>query len=755
MQKSHTYKFILCLIGILSCVLLFFLTRSVCRTGDEARAESYADIYTYGDSSAEETKIFCQELEGEWYLFLPSREADTVHLYGTEQGTEDVALSEEQETIYESDFGKLHILRSQNIPSVYFTSEDPAEFGRDYIDQDNDHENRTSGSLALCNSNGKLSMREGVDQIRVRGNSTALLEKKPYKVTLHKKQDLLSDGSKQTDYALLAGAADPSLIRNRLSYDLQKELSYPHSIQAENVDLYYDGEYRGNYLLTELPGIERTDARLAPQQLNNDRQNSGLSSDTVTTLSDTNGYGLPFTYIAEAKAPDKVDGGYLVEMDNAYYETSLNVFMTSYGSHFEVVSPKYCSKEEMLYISELFERMYRTVQGNGTSPDSGLSLDTYFDYDSLAAMWSISEVTGNLDAFNSSTYFYTLEGQEKIYGGPLWDFDNGAGVSIWDSDETMDYWHWIDFMDIYKIKKANGTYYQTMIAPMIDDFVRQKCKAYTEELAWSAAMDDLIWPGRDKSNAEYISEVETYYHERNQSILRDINEYPDEVVSGTIAIGNRDFAVGAKINLRPIYSPTEDGISIKNLSCRSEDKTWDLSTGPVEDTYEEGREYLFFMTIEPNFGRKFDPGIQFEFANGKIISQEMNADGKIELVLSSGMPKVENTVYEGIDYDLVYDKDYYLSHYPEVFDEVGDGDEDVLRYFIEEGIPEGEQGCEHFSVLTYLEANDAMLRPYYGEDYSAILEHYLIGGGYEGGFTGDPTQKAITEGEEDGAESTD
>lgn len=104
MQKSHTYKFILCLIGILSCVLLFFLTRSVCRTGDEARAESYADIYTYGDSSAEETKIFCQELEGEWYLFLPSGEADTVHLYGTEQGTEDVALSEEQETIYESDF---------------------------------------------------------------------------------------------------------------------------------------------------------------------------------------------------------------------------------------------------------------------------------------------------------------------------------------------------------------------------------------------------------------------------------------------------------------------------------------------------------------------------------------------------------------------------------------------------------------------------------------------------------------------------
>lgn len=94
---------------------------------------------------------------------------------------------------------------------------------------------------------------EGVSgaTIRVRGNSSASLwEKKPYKIRLQKKADLLcreDDVFKDKDWLLLKDSGINSLI----GFKINEMLGLPYSPQFRYVNVILNGNWKGTYLLGE------------------------------------------------------------------------------------------------------------------------------------------------------------------------------------------------------------------------------------------------------------------------------------------------------------------------------------------------------------------------------------------------------------------------------------------------------------------------------------------------------------------------
>ena len=97
----------------------------------------------------------------------------------------------------------------------------------------------------------------GDSGIRLRGNSTAGLAKKPFKLKLDKKTDLLGMG-KNKNWALLANAIDTTNMRNKLLLDFSGDIGAPTYMQSENVSVVFNGQYLGVYELCEQVRIGST-----------------------------------------------------------------------------------------------------------------------------------------------------------------------------------------------------------------------------------------------------------------------------------------------------------------------------------------------------------------------------------------------------------------------------------------------------------------------------------------------------------------
>ena len=94
-------------------------------------------------------------------------------------------------------------------------------------------------------------------QIKVRGNSTAGGEKRPYNFKLSSKQNVLEMG-KGKKWCLLANMFDKSLMRNKLAFGLAQAVGLAYTPDFRMVDVWMDGVYVGNYMLTEPVEVNST-----------------------------------------------------------------------------------------------------------------------------------------------------------------------------------------------------------------------------------------------------------------------------------------------------------------------------------------------------------------------------------------------------------------------------------------------------------------------------------------------------------------
>lgn len=414
----------------------------------------------------------------------------------------------------------LNVMISSNVRAMYLVSDDPANYGRAYIEGSSDHSTQATGSMLLVDPDGTVVYNGGLSQIKGRGNSTWRFDKKPYQIKLDKKTDLLETGNKDNKnktWVLISNPYDHSYVRNSVAYTLAQQMGVASAIEYAPIDLYYDGEYRGSYLLTEK--VQINSGRVDIQDLED--MNSDVNGDaSYTIVQGTNSYGNPIKYAVGVKNPSDITGGYLMEFDTGYFSDEDGWFSIWNGSrylYFVSKSPEVWSYEEANYMSCLLQDAFDAMRNGGVNPRTGRSTSSYVDIDSLASLYWMCELTLNRDAFNwSSTYLYKdsdASGNSKITFGPAWDYDITLGnTEMVAHAYEMDPEGWWTrsstelgyiFMKDPAVVSAIESKKASAIKLCRDYINGDQFKSYMSSVQDSFAMDTVIWHNVTES-ASYI-----------------------------------------------------------------------------------------------------------------------------------------------------------------------------------------------------------------------------------------------------------
>lgn len=88
--------------------------------------------------------------------------------------------------------------------------------------------------------------------------------------------------------------------------------------------------------------------------------------------------------------------------------------------------------------------------------------------------------------------------------------------------------------------------------------------------------------------------------------------------------------------------------------------------------------------------------------------------------------KLYDAFVQEVDWDLLFDGDYYIQTFP-VLAHLYHKDKDLLlRHFQTVGIHEGRQGCEGFNVAAYQKNCDAKVRNAFGDNYECYYFYYAM-----------------------------
>lgn len=473
-------------------------------------------------------EISAVEAEGETYLFLPPN-ADIAELSlrfelngepaavtlsgenGSAESAETVNLrkvagkdrqgryvfSAETEGVRE----RIYIMQGEGLPSMYLWS-DSAEENRKWVDSSK--ENEAEGSMLLLSEDGASIYEGELTQIKARGNSTFKhYPKKAYQIKLDKKTDLLGTGEKVKTWVLLANYGDATFIHDKFFKDLSVELGMDYAITCDWVNLYYDGEYRGVYLLSEKISVGGDAVDITDMEELYEEMNPGYGDD-METAEGTNAYGQKYLYTTGLTEPKDLTGGWLIEKNMDFVDEP-NGFFTAQDAGFNLRSPEFAGLEAMEYISEYYQEFENAVfatdeDGNytGYNAETGKYYYEYCDLESLIQVFLIQELGLNPDGFYSSMYF-RKEAGDIMYAGPIWDWDMSLGTG-WTKyiPETVEDYHYIA-KPLYKnphFRAAVEEYYTTTFAPAVKAQLAKggKIDEHIATLAPNAAMNFHLWP---------------------------------------------------------------------------------------------------------------------------------------------------------------------------------------------------------------------------------------------------------------------
>ena len=242
------------------------------------------------------------------------------------------------------------------------------------------------------------------DSIRVRGNSTAGSDKKPYRIKFDKKQSLFGR-EKAKSWVLLANYYDGTFTLNAIAFRLGQKMGLPFTPSSQHVNLYMNNQYKGIYQLTE------------QIQVNPGR----VDVDTAK------GFLVEFDY----HEPESDE----VKFTTAKYNLPTFIKAPEITSNFNVNNAK------IKWVKDTLDLLTNKMSENGF-PNNGYR--DMIDLESYAKYVLIQKLMDNFD-FNNKVEGQGMNGQNmtgqpgsnyahknagtRIYAGPLWDFDLAAGVS--------------------------------------------------------------------------------------------------------------------------------------------------------------------------------------------------------------------------------------------------------------------------------------------------------------------------------------
>ena len=227
--------------------------------------------------------------------------------------------------------------------------------------------------------------------IRGRGNSTWNLAKKPYKLKFLNKEKFLGKGyAKAKKWTLLANAGDKTMIRNAVTSALGEFTNLIFNPAYKFVDMVLNGNYVGTYQISD-----QIDVR--PHRVNIEEQPYPITDTT------------------------DISGGYLLEVDgfkdgNYFISNNKAPVTIHYPDQDEIDSRQTAYIRN--YINNTFEPSL--FSENFTNKETGYR--AFVDTVSLINWYLCTEISANIDGF-WSTYCYKEKGDQRLFWGPLWDYD--------------------------------------------------------------------------------------------------------------------------------------------------------------------------------------------------------------------------------------------------------------------------------------------------------------------------------------------
>ncbi len=284
------------------------------------------------------------------------------------------------------------------LPVLYLETDGPVVSKDDYV----------NGNLVV-DPNSRYTQDVTSIKLRMkgRGNSTWQMPKKPYKLKFDTGTELLGLPASK-DWVLLANFADKSLMRNYLAFEMAKQFGVSFTPRNRFVEVFLNGEYMGNYLLTE-------QIQVGPNRVN------------INPMSKSD------------NTPETISGGYLLEIDARLDETYW--FISNKGVPFTIKEPEKITPEQLNYIQEYVQKTEDVIFSDQfADPNEGYT--KYIDVNSFVNWYLVNELMKNNDAkFYSSVYMYK-DRNGKLSLGPVWDFDIAGGNINWNGNNQPEGW-WI------------------------------------------------------------------------------------------------------------------------------------------------------------------------------------------------------------------------------------------------------------------------------------------------------------------------
>ena len=264
----------------------------------------------------------------------------------------------------------------------------------------------------------KLSVMKG------RGNYSWSFRRKSYTLKLGSDKDLCGLGS-NNKWALVSQDYDKALARNALAQFVgSKFTNLAWSPESAPVDLYLNGTYLGNYMLVERISIDSD--RVDIDELKADDGDEDCNGDVQAE-------GQRNTPSHPNNTEPCVEGGYILEWD---FRKGGDRNVTAGGRGWvgikdpeddrdreDALTDAGISPQQVTYIDNYLGQADNALLSAASNNNWKTYIDEASAVDYYLAMEYMKPVDGHMWA---SVYMYKPR-DGKLYFGPLWDFDLGAG----------------------------------------------------------------------------------------------------------------------------------------------------------------------------------------------------------------------------------------------------------------------------------------------------------------------------------------
>lgn len=243
--------------------------------------------------------------------------------------------------------------------------------------------------------------------LRLRGNSTQNMPKKPYAIKLDSKAGILGMPAHKR-WVLLANWLDRTMLRNDLAFYIARQTG-SWAPRGKFVEVVLNGVHVGNYWLGEQIKIDENRLNIAD-----------VNAADYTTSDDV-----------------AANVGFLLECDVAADETEIYfqvnspvpfyVYIKDPGdaSSYLGSSSSYGATQAYKYIQNYYTSIGSCLQGSDWT-----TLPTLIDYNSFADHWIYTELIENQESKHPKSFYMYKDAGAKMCAGPAWDYDWGTFIPM-------------------------------------------------------------------------------------------------------------------------------------------------------------------------------------------------------------------------------------------------------------------------------------------------------------------------------------